>query len=128
MKEAIGDQGPTRLWNSARTRHVCRFLKLRTAVTLNEGLLISPESCTLAPVSPYTSKRYCSGPSFGSNFGVDAKAVSVGDVSLICASLTGEAGAGAVTFSVDPSAAASADPAVCELGDVGAPVRRLHAT
>src|SRR5262245_60537040 len=79
---------------------------------------MSPESWILAPVSPYTSKRYCSGPRDGSNFGVDGPAVSVGCVSFACASLTGEVGVGGLTFNVDPSDAAS-PPAGFELGDVG---------
>jgi hypothetical protein len=102
-------------------------LKLRVAVILNDGLLINPESWTLAPVSLYTSKRYCSGPSDGSNLGVEADAVSVGWLSDACASLMGEVGVGALTFSVDPSADASAPGVVFELGDVGDCDCRLHA-
>src|SRR6476661_2840198 len=127
MNDAVGDQGPINPWNSARTRHVCRFLKLRVAVTLNEGLFINPESCILVPVSPYTSNRYCSGPNVGSNFGVAADAVSVGCVSLICASLMGDVGLGAETFNVDPSDDASSFVAAFELGDVGAGDCRLQA-
>jgi hypothetical protein len=63
----------------------------------------------------------------GSNFGVAAAAVSVGCVSLICASLIGERAAGVVTFSVDPSAEASSPAAAFELGDVGAGDCRLQA-
>src|SRR6476661_7841012 len=107
MNDAVGDQGPINPWNSARTRHVCRFLKLRAAVTLNEEVFISPESCILVPVSPYTSKRYCSGPNVGSNFGVAGDAVSVGCVSLICASLMGDVGAGDCRLQANVSARAA---------------------
>src|SRR5262245_52830589 len=119
MNDAVGDHGPMSPWNSARTRQVWRCLKLNCTLILNDGLAINPESCTFAPVSLYTSKRYCSGPSAGSNLGVEGEAVSVGCGSDACASLIGEVGVGAVTFKVDPSAEASFPGLAFELGEVG---------
>ena len=55
---AVLDHGPNALCNSARTCQVYRFLKSRTAVTLNEGLLTCPESWTLTPDSLKSSNQY----------------------------------------------------------------------
>ena len=67
-----------------------------------------------------TWNRYVSGTE-PPNFGEDAVAFSVGVLNT-WASLTGVVGVGAVTFSVDPSAAASASAAFDDVGEIGVAV------
>src|SRR5438105_9215737 len=102
MNDADADHGPTWPWYSARACHVYRFLKSSWVLTLKEGLLIRPESCTLAPESLKISKRYWNATVSVRNFRVAGLAVNTG-VSLTCWSFTGEIGVGAVVFKEDPS-------------------------
>src|SRR6476661_1850894 len=60
------------------------------------------------------------------NFAFAALATSVG-TSFNCASLTGDDNVGAVTLSVEPSAAASALAVPVALGETGVAALRLHA-
>ena len=76
MNDADVDHGPTWPWYSARACHVYRFLKSSWVLTLKDGLLIRPESCTLAPESLKISKRYWNATVSVRNFRVAGLAVN----------------------------------------------------